>query len=122
MKKRVLLVAVALMFLNGISLSQNVENYRASISTESYPVQSLVDVLIQKGYSDKMIQDLFGDDYHYFPVNNNKLESVMFMIDLLISEGKYEASQKTVMIFLAFDANRLVQEDLPLTSEAIVMQ
>lgn len=122
MKKRVLLVAAALMLLGESSLSQKTDNFQSVVTSKQFPIESVIDTLIAKGYSRAMIQDLFGDSNYYFPTNSDKLESVMFMIDMLISEGRYEASQKTVMIFLAFDAHRLIQEELPFRAEAIVMQ
>ncbi len=110
MKKRVFLVATVLFTMGASSLSQSAVSYlKGEDSTMNQPIKSVIDDLIDQGYSAEMIHDLFGADNRYFPVDSDKLESVMFMIDMLIEEGKYQDSQKTVMIFLAFDAHRLAQ-------------
>lgn len=112
MKKRVFLIATAVFLIGARSLSQQViDTPNATTSISHKAVNSVIDHLIAEGYSESMIHDLFGVDNHYFPVDSDKLESVMFMIDMLIEEGKYEETEKTVMIFLAFDAHRLAQEE-----------
>lgn len=58
------------------------------------------------GYSDQMMNDLFGEGNHYFPTTPEKLESAIFMVDLLITEGRYRSEDKQIMIFLAFDAHK----------------
>jgi uncharacterized protein YccT (UPF0319 family) len=111
MKKTVLIAAmVALVFPTNIIAQSMVSVDRIDMS--ELPKQGEVDQvkesLIEKGYSTEMMNNLFGLDGKYLPFNNEKLESVIFRIDNLIKNEKYDISQKPVLIFLAFDAHRIL--------------
>jgi hypothetical protein len=56
------------------------------------------------GYSNEMMNDLFGDENFYFPTTEEKLEKLDHIIDLLIENDQYEESDKTQLLSLAKDA------------------
>ena len=62
------------------------------------------------GYSNEMMNNLFGDENFYFPTNPEKLDIVIHIVDKLIDNGQYKNQEKPVLIKLAEDAYTMMQE------------
>ena len=60
--------------------------------------------LASAGFSQDMMNDLFGDESFYFPSNKEKLELVLHIVDLLIENQQYEEADKEQLISLANEA------------------
>jgi hypothetical protein len=67
-------------------------------------VQSVRQELVMAGHSLTMINDLFGDENLFFPTNENKLVTVIYIVDLLIDNDQYTESDKSALVALANEA------------------
>ncbi|MFT5778560.1 MAG: hypothetical protein ACI837_001516 [Crocinitomicaceae bacterium] len=51
-----------------------------------------------------MMNDLFGEENLYFPVNQESLNTVVYIVDLLIQNDQYDVTEKDRLIELANSA------------------
>jgi len=56
------------------------------------------------GYSQFMMDELFGDENFYFPKSQEDLETVLHIVNLLIENEQFEESDRPALISLAKSA------------------
>lgn len=71
-------------------LNQQINNVRVELAYE--------------GFSKEMMNNLFGEENLYFPSNCEKLETVIYIVDLLIKNKQYEEADKDELIRLSNQA------------------
>ena len=57
--------------------------------------------LLSAGYTQEMMNDLFGDENFYFPTTRDKLNTSFYIIDKLIENKQYKESERGVLLSLA---------------------
>ena len=58
-----------------------------------------------------MINDLFGDEYFYFPKSEKELNLSYYIVDKIIQNGQYNDSDKEQLVNLAISAFELYKQD-----------
>lgn len=70
------------------------------------------DLLLEKGFDQKMINNLFGDEFFYFPKTNEGLDLSYYIVDKIIQNGQYSSSDREQLRKLAMEAFELFKEDI----------
>lgn len=102
--KSTLLVVFAVLFMSGHSHA-NVLDVDPPNCVEVSIHKNLIDL----GYDSEMINDLFGDEYFYFPRNDSELDLSYYVVDKIIENGQYTSSDRDKLRTLAADAFDLYQ-------------
>jgi hypothetical protein len=58
-----------------------------------------------------MINDLFGDEYFYFPKSEEDLYLSYYIVDKIIQNDQYNDSDKEQLVKLAINAFELYKQD-----------
>jgi len=67
-------------------------------------IQQVRAKLSKAGYSEELMNDLFGDENFYFPTTAECLETTLYIVDLLIDNDQYEEVNKPLLQSLAHEA------------------
>jgi hypothetical protein len=109
MKKLIIIQTVLIGFI--ISLANNgiAQTDSNPISTEksideNIKITEARTTLVEEGYSEDMIDNLFGYENFFFPMNENVLATVTNIVDILIENNFYEESDKSTLMNLANSA------------------
>ena len=70
------------------------------------------DLLLEKGFEQQMITDLFGDEFFYFPKTDEELDLSYYIVDKIIQNGQYNASDRKQLRKLAMEAFELFKKDI----------
>ncbi|MFZ9029621.1 MAG: hypothetical protein ACO2Z9_11435, partial [Crocinitomicaceae bacterium] len=70
------------------------------------------DLLLEKGFEQRMIHDLFGDEFFYFPKTDEGLDLSYYIVDKIIKNGQYSSSDREQLRKLAMEAYELFKQDI----------
>lgn len=60
--------------------------------------------LLEMGYTEGMMKDVFRDNYEFFPLNSEELELTIKEVDKLIETGKYNAEDRFRLVEMSITA------------------
>lgn len=113
MKKTALLLSIILTATFAGAANETIKgNELPTVKTTDHEeankrISSVRQELAQLGYSLEMMNDLFGDENFYFPTTEEKFETTIYIVDLLIENGQYKQSAKSDLIAMAVQAHSL---------------
>lgn len=70
------------------------------------------DLLLEEGFEQRMINDLFGDEFFYFPKTEEGLDLSYYIVDKIIQNGQYTPSDREQLRKLAIEAFELFKKDI----------
>ena len=70
------------------------------------------DLLLEKGFEQRMINDLFGDEFFYFPKTDEGLDLSYYIVEKIIQNGQYTSSDRDQLRKLAMEAFELFKKDI----------
>lgn len=105
MKFKYILTLIAASMVSGAAFSGSAE-----VDPPNLTVSSVSKSLIDQGYEEQMINDLFGDEYFYFPKSDSELDLSFYIVDKIIENGQYKSADRDKLKNLASDAFTLYQD------------
>jgi hypothetical protein len=77
--------------------------------------------LARIGYSQELMDELFGNENFYFPINLKKLDMVTYIVDLLIENEQFQEKDKNLLLRLAQEASTIYMNER-IKSTSIISQ
>jgi hypothetical protein len=77
--------------------------------------------LARIGYSQELMDELFGNENFYFPINLKKLDMVTYIVDLLIENEQFKEKDKNLLLRLAQEASTIYMNER-IKSTSIISQ
>lgn len=105
MKFKYILTVIAASLFSGAVYSGSAE-----LDPPNSTVTTVRKSLIDKGYEEGMINDLFGDEYFYFPKSDSELDLSFYIVDKIIENGQYDPTDRDKLKNLASEAYMLYQD------------
>lgn len=108
--KKLILIFVALSTFSFTAVSAqtlSADVVTPSIDEQTAKIENTRTELADLGYSTDMMNDLFGDENFYFPINTEVLETSIYVVDLLIKNEQYTQEDKETLVKLTNDAYSL---------------
>lgn len=108
--KKLLLISIAISSFAFTAASAQTtvkDNIAPKVDEQKAKIDNTRSELADLGYSIDMMNDLFGDEDFYFPINSEVLETSIYITDLLITNGQYTEEDKEMLVKLTNDAYAL---------------
>lgn len=63
--------------------------------------------LLQEGFSNELMNNVFGDENFYFPTSKEKYSNLLYVLQLLIDNKQFDESDKVALVSLAEKAYQM---------------
>ena len=98
------LFAVTSVFAVENEPENNPQAAASTIDQTTAKISSVKNDLLEMGYTDEMINDVFGDENFYFPKSSEELELTIYVVDKIIGNGQYKIHDRSELVAMSITA------------------